>query len=839
MMNTFLIKSENIKQANLQVSPFASEIFIKPKFSLHLFIYALSIYHSEPTFLIEITYDSISKLYQCNELQKDHLTINLYDNFPFNPSQKSLTITIYTDCNSHFMERQYSQMQTSDEDLEDLLFLHERSQDPCQKMLLASPLEDCTRLFSLKIDLSGFVQGLLHKNLYKMTRHEKTKDYYSSEIEVALLISESEFLKESYFKKPASILNSHIPAQLKFSHEKTTFMNEIAIEIYEILEKLKHDGSLVSEQAGNTFFLFEDSYEYLGLKFHEFLSRMNSLDFHNDVSIRWIHESLKLLSVKEKRNRNNVVLLPEFAASFYLLSPEKGLKFLFKDFAQKIPILNFKLFLRSLYNFLGFHSSHHYIENFLDFYLQNLNRNASIAKAFITIGEPSPKNKRFDVSKLLIEYMICSHANFGSKEILLGLEDNLNVLKEMLKEDQKFTEFSQQLTPEKYALLTVKYRTTDGLHTMKTIKFNNKWEVENSEKEVSMKPNENIFYKFKNSLSFNSFGFTIEYEQAQKILKNLPLLNYFISLRDVIEYPNHYYKDLTKPSKIRVEININGSLLLSVIAPIESQTLKPEEKMLDYMLLASNWKHYTKNKLNEFLKEEIAALEEEEEDLSEKTNNEFSIEILHTSIFSHIKSFIFKIQSNLMTFFQESLENINISFLSALKNCRALFMMDFFRSRLRLSLKQERRYFTLQEITSWNLANIFQGKKIPILVIEYLTPNINLEVLKHSQNSQEGYIDLIYPQQTFEKQFSYQDLAFFRFPDHSGEWLDAEIYEGKLKENERKLLTFGQKNEAHILKKEDFAYFQVSFKKWPEEHFFMQPNDVRIFSNINFSRLVR
>lgn len=838
MTNTFLIKSENIKQAKLQVSQFASEIFIKPKFSLHLFIYGLTICQTEPTFLIEIAYNSISKLYRCNELQKDHLSINLYDNFPFDPAQKSLSITIFKDFNLNFMERQNSQIQTSDEDLEDLLFLHERSQDPCQKLLLASPLEDCTRLFSLKIDVSSFIEGILHKNLYKMTYHEKTQDFFSSEIEVALLISESEFLKESYFKKSASILNSHIPTQLQFSNEKKASMNEIAMEIYENLEKLKHDGSLASEQAGNIFFLFEDSYEYLDLRFHEFLSRMNSLDFHNDVAVRWIHESLKLLSVKEKRNRNNAVFLPEFAASFYLFSPEKSLKFLFKDFSEKIPISTFKLFLRSLYNFLGFPSSHHYIENFLDFYLQNLNGNASINKAFITIGEPNPKNTRFDVSKLLIEYMIYSHTNFGSKETLLGLEDNLNVLKEMLKKDQQFTEFSQQLTPEKYALLTVKYRTTDGLHTIKTIKFNNKWEVENSEKEVSMKPNENIFYKFKNSLSFNSFVFKIDYDQAQQILENLPLLNYFISFRNVIEYPNNYFNDLTKPSKIRVEININGSLLLSIIAPIESQALKLEEKNLDYMLLASNWKNYTKNKLNEFLKEEIAALEEEEEDLSEKNNNEFSIEILHTSIFSHIKSFILKIQSNLMTFFQESLENINISFFSALKNCRALFMMDFFRTRLRLSLKQERRYFTLQEITSMNLANIFQGKKIPILVIEYLTPNINLEVLKHSQNSQEGYIDLIYPKQTFKKQFSYQNLAFFRFPDHSGEWLDAEIYAGKLREKERKHLMFGQKNEGHILKKDDFAYFQVCFKKWPEENFVLQPKDVRIFSNINFSRLV-
>jgi len=844
MTDIFLTKSETINQNTLSMvsSPtFPLEnhkISDQPKVSLHLFIYELNIYHTETTFLLDLTYNSISKLYRCNDLQKNRLVLNLYDNFPFEPSQKSLIINIFIDRATNFIDYQHSQLQTSDETLEELLLLNERSHEPIQQLLMTNPQEDRNRLFSLEIDLSGFIKGLVHKKICKLMRYEKTQAYFSSEIEIALLISESDILKESYFAKQRIHLNSNFPKQLNFISENNIFFNEILTEIYEDLEKIKHFGSLVSERAGSTFFLFEDSYDEIYMKFMDFLNRMNICEFRNEVALRWIYESLKLLSVREKRNRNNSILLPEFASSLFLLSPEKGLQFLFgNSFNEKIPILTFKLFLKYLYNFLGFYVSSHYIDNFLEFYMQNYSRSAGISKAYITIGEAQPKKNRFDIKKILIEYMICSHSSFGSKEILFGSDFQLKVLKEILNENHEFKQFSEQLINEKYAILTIKYRTADGLRSIKTIKFNNKWEIEMTQKATSLKPNENLFYNFMNSLSFNSFGIAIDYNQAQNCLKNLPLLNYFISFRRIFDNISYPYLDQLKMSKIRVEININSSLLMAMICPLETQVLKSDEKVYDYLFFASKWKHLIKYKLKELLKEEAMALEDQEEDLSEKNNNELAIEIPSISIFTSIQNFILNIQCKLLMFFESVLETKNIAFLSALNQSRALFMMDFFRTKLRVSIKHEKIYLKLSEIGSLNLANALEGKKIPVLVFEYITPNIDPEILRNSHIPSNGYFNMIYPKETLEKKFWYRDLSFFRFPDHTGEWLEAEILGGKLKEKEKKHFLMGKSN-TNELKKEDFASFEVKFKKFSEEIFIKDSKDVRICSKINFSKFI-
>ena len=838
MVYSFINKSQDFTQTSIPNSiPSEFNIPELPNISLHFFLYEMNIFHLEANLLIELNYNSIKKFYICNEFQKNRLNLNLYDNFPFDSSQRTLIITIYKDRSCNIINEML--IQNAEEDIEQLLKKDEKQTEICQEGLSSNEPEEFDKLYELKIDLDSFSFERVHKRIYKLTSCEKMQSYYSSEIELAVLISEKNILKESYFSKIPTLLNMNIPTVLKFSTENTQIYQEILTDLYAGLEKFKHFGIIMSERAENSFFLLEDSFSDLYLDFPEFLKRMNSCGFDNEVAIRWIYEGLKILSGKEKKYKINGVLLPEFAGSIFLFSQEKALQFLCcGDIKKKIPVLTFKLFLKYLYNFLGFYESHHYLENFFDFLQQNCQGNARILKAYLTFGEANPKLKRFNVKEILVELSVKAHESFGSKDILFGDDRQLKVLKNLIIENVQCKEFIENFQKEKIGYMIIKYQTNEGLRSKKIIKFNNRWEIEDQRRIDSSKPTENLFYKFTNSITFNSLNKTLDFRECQKVLSQFPLLDYFYSLKNACERTHDFIEFPYLSEKLKVEIRVNSSLFISIVCPLKVKSLFVNEKHHDYFFLATRWKYYISNKFLELLKELAYQLDEEDyeelENLSENQSTDKLIETEPISIFCPLREFILLIQRRFLIYLEEKIYANEKEFLVFLEKCKAVLMMDFFQTKLRMMFKNDDQYVNISE-NNWNISNVLYGRKLPILVFEYLTPNLNESILKNLRNiNGGGFYEIKYHYEIKENNFSYRNLAYFIYSDYSGEWLEAEIIAGKLKEKKNTSNYYKQNK----VQKEDFEYFEVVFKKFPKETVHKPINEIRFMEKINLNKLI-
>lgn len=819
--------------------------------SLHLFIYELNFFHKEFGFIIEISINSMKKYYKCFHAHNTKFILDLYESFPVdNVNNKYLRIRIFSTIYEH--RSSTSSIALQEDSFEEFLMKNnDLDKTSAPQQIFIENLKDDFALFSLIIDLNIFQKGVLNKGIYKFYDHQKKPQLSTSLVEMGILITESLIVSESYFKKEPSFWDENTVGLMKVNNlENKEHFTKLLLNLHSKFEDEKN-GILMCERANNLFFMPIDCFEDQYFDYETFSNRAKNCGFDNEAAARWVFESLRNLKFKDKKHRNyNLgILFPEFAAAVYLLSPEHGLAFLFgeecnKMFGNKISLLNFKLFLKFLYQFLSVPLNLHYIENFFDFLRGDHRNNSKIYKALFTIEASKSSNiTKINITDILRELAIFWHQKFGSKDIFLG--DDSAVLKEIciiLKNNPEFKSFFDKLNEERFGDFIVKYETSNGFIIKKIFKFNSNYEIfEEKKQEVSLKPMENMFRKLANSICFNSFSEVISIEDCKKFLPKIPLLDYLRSYQKlyILQTNNFLCTDFTFKDKLKVEVNINSSLFVSFECLIDKNTIKSFQRLDDYYILASQWKFYWRNEYKKILKFEIFP-QEDDEDLSEMKNNEITITTTPISIFVTLKEFILLIQRKLMIILREGLENKSHALLRAIQTSKSLLMLDFFSCKLRISFKNTKESLFLPIYNNIILGNILSETKSQTLVFDYKTANIDEMILANLINAKNSHFPIVYTEILTERELLFEDFAYFRHLDGSKEWKKAHILNGYLKtEKKEKKHGYEYSLQKKEIRKKDFDSFEVVFKEIPNEKCVIREEDVWFMRKINLKKFVK
>lgn len=847
---TFFQKS---REKDYRVNKNVEENKELPKLSLHLFLYDTALFHSENGLLIEMNCNNTKKHFKCLQA-RTHFSLNFYQNFPIDDLSKSLNIRIFSLEHENFIENIYG-LSSNEEPLEEHLKNKEffsGDTNICQQTFLNIEPEEKDAIFLLDLDLQTFEKGVLHKGIYKLQNKGKKSYYFCSTMELAVLIAENTIVSESYLVQEPHFFDEKTHEIFRFYSENEKIMKEILLKSYKRHEEAKNQGILKCERANNTFFVPGETYESHYIDYEEFLKRIKDCGFENESAISWVYEAVRGLNSKYKKKSEKKfsgLLLPEFASALFLISPEYGISFLMgKDknnkINEKISIIRFKLFVKFLFRFVSLNCSPYYIENLIDLLSVNGKNNAKIIKAYLSLEENNPKTIRFQITDILREFSIVSQKKFGSKDILF--EENPSILKEfcdILRFKQEYEPFFSGLVGEKIGILTIKYETVNNLRCKKVFKFrSNNYEIINENiSDISLKPVESMFKRLMNSITFNGLTGLIEIEECKKLLSKIPLLDYFVSLNRVLSILKHNYltEEVMKKEKIKLEISVNSSLFISFYGIFEYNSFKNFQRPTDYQFLASEWKYYWSQQYKSLLKfHSLSQEDEEDEDLSEKTNNEVIITTEPICAFYNFRELVMIIQRKILIALQEGLLHKNILFLRAVKASKSILMLDFFKTKLHVYFKNSKKFIDFsareEELT---LANFFNKIKMPILVFEYITPNIDKGMTENDGFFEMKYYNNFINENNIKQK--YCDLAFFRHSDYSGEWMNATIVHGFLKNDKEKRIAFENTYNKSNLKKENFEYFEVIFQKYPNEIYIIRQQDIKFFNTINASNFYK
>ena len=658
--------------------------------------------------------------------------------------------------------------------------------------------------------------------------------------------------------------------------EQIIVSNESISKFIDILTKPQKDLEALSKQsirsASTSGFKasLDQDYNVTVDEFKAFMKNLGDIGSLKDQT--GLYQSLFQLKI-DQNEPEKIPSLLEFIISLVLQTPgsfieRTGLFFQFlKSKGHVITLSRFKLFIYKLYLFIGVYILPNELDNLIDNLLisEDLieripNKICSgLLKASITININKNFSQIFDIKDILLTVINKKHRIVQSKALILSKDDNFKELKELLKEQidenpkikdlfyfiekNTFDQSSKNeiLLKMKYfgsmrQKQAISYRLNKDFTVIPNINMmgesndtNNergitnegKWNAEKGRLELM--PLVNFLHLHKNVIPLDNFNFLIDRYMFSLIMERLPMAKYFLSFQTALPFiknilkderiytePNEKNNDLLGKSPIIFEIVVENQKMLSISCELnENLNFDTFEILSDYFILAHKWR----NKLLEN-KETVKI------DPSSSRSKIFDkeIKISNISCYMPLYLLILKLQKSLI---MNNSSNIDPQKL-------LLYQVDFFRSHIYVHFPNKMTMIDLYNNNLFTLSN--KVKNIKFIVLEYKLKASNEEfyITLDSMNNFLGNI-----KNPGIKLKHYNQLALYRYSDHSSEWLKAKVIRSFIPEIQNN----NGLNEKDYEKKDKFLYFSVIFAQFPDEIYLKKPSEVIFYKKMNFFRL--